>query len=190
MGNTKANVSAGKPAVAGAIYVGATTETAPTDATTSLGGGFTCLGYCSEDGLTNTLSIDADTIKAWGGDIVLTLEDGSNDTFQVTLIESMNVNVLKEVFGSGNVTGMTLSGGISVAVSVEEHAARMWVVDMVLKGGVLKRIVIPSGTITAIGEISYKDDDLIGYQITITAQSDNNGKYHYEYLKDATSSGS
>lgn len=185
--NNSANVSTGKPNVSGAVYVADTTATLPTTAVATLTG-FTCLGYCSEDGVTNTLEIESDEIKAWGGDTVLTLENGKTDTFQLTLIESMNLQVLKEVFVASNVTGSALDSGLAVAVNVAEHTTRSWVIDMVMKGNILKRIVIPKGTITSIGEISYKDDTPIGYAITITAQSDTNGNYHYEYLKAAGSS--
>lgn len=188
MANNAANVSTGKPKIGGAVFAGETTATLPTNAVSTLTG-FTGLGYCSEDGVTNTTEIEADEIKAWGGDTVLTLEDGKSDTFQFTLIESMNMDVLKEVYGESNVTGEALASGISVAVNVEEHKARAWVIDMILKGNILKRIVIPKGTITAIGEIQYRDDTPIGYAVTITAQSDSNGNYHYEYLQAAGTSG-
>ena len=54
MANNEAYVSTGKPKVGGAVYAGATNLTLPTNATSDLPSGFTCLGYCSEDGLTNT----------------------------------------------------------------------------------------------------------------------------------------
>lgn len=184
MSNNASNVSTGKPKVGGAVYAGATTATLPTAADSALTG-FTCLGYCSEDGLVNSTDIDSDTVKAWGGDTVLTLQTGKVDSFQFTLIESLNADVLKEVYGASSVTGSALATGISVAVSSKALEARAWVIDMILKGNVLKRVVIPNGTITDIGDIEYKDDDAIGYQITITAVADTSGNSHYEYLKTA-----
>lgn len=184
MANNAANVTTGKPKVGGAIYVAGTTATLPTAADATLTG-FTCLGYCSEDGLVNATDIESDIVKAWGGDTVLTLETSKVDTFQLTLIESMNPDVLREVYGQDNVTGTGLASGISVAVNSKPLVARAWVIDMIMKGNVLKRVVIPSGTITDIGDITYTDDDAVGYEITITAVADTSGNSHYEYLKSA-----
>ena len=176
------NVSVGKPKVAGAIYYAAAGTTLPTDATTALAGAFTELGYVSEDGVTNSMAIDSDNLYAWGGDLVCPIKTGFTDTFTFTLIESLNVDVLKAIFGSTNVTG-TLSNGISVNINDKYLTAQVWVVELVLKGSHVKRIVIPSGTITEFGDVVYKDDEAIGYEITITCSADSSGNPHYEYLK-------
>lgn len=185
MANVATNVTAGKPAVTGAVYraVLSSDLTIPTDATTALDTDFKALGYVSEDGLTNSNSPDSDIIKAWGGDPVLPIQTGKEDTFQFKLIEVMNVEVLKAVYGTENVTG-TLSAGVTVKANSKEQEEACWVIEMILRGGVLKRVVIPDGKITEIGDIEYTDEDAVGYEITVSASPDSAGQTHYEYIKE------
>ena len=186
MANTVGNVSAGKPAVSGAVYRAALSDslTIPTDATTALSADFKALGYVSEDGLVNTNSPDSDNIKAWGGDTVLVIQSEKPDEFQLTLLEVLNAEVLKTVYGSSNVTG-TLSGtnGMTVKATADEPEEGVWVIDMIMRGNVLKRIVIPDGKVSEVGEITYKDDEAVGYELTVQAMPDSTGVTHYEYLK-------
>lgn len=175
------NVTAGKPKSTGGVYRAALGSTLPTDATTALDAAFTNLGYVSEDGLVNENTPDSDDIKAWGGDTVLSLQTEKNDTFQLTLIEVLDVNVLSAVYGSGNVTG-TIATGITVDANGDEAEEAAWVFEMAMRGDVLKRIVLPDAKITEIGEINYTDDEAVGYEITLTAYPDASGNTHYEYL--------
>jgi len=185
MAQTTSNVTAAKPVTGGALYVAATTASLPTSTSASITA-FTGLGYISEDGLKNELTRDSEEIKAWGGDTVLQPQTGFTDKFTCTLIETLNTDVLKEVFGASNVSG-TLAGGVTVNVNSDELSERAWVVDMVMRGDVAKRVVIPNGKITEIGEITYADNEAAGYEVTITAFPDSSGNTHYEYIKEPAS---
>lgn len=178
-----ANVTCGKPKIGGSIFrapIG-TGTTIPNSATSVLGSEFKNIGYISEDGVTNTFSPDSDHIKAWGGDKVINLQKERPDDFKFKLIESLNVNVLKMVFGNSNVTG-TLESGITVKANSADLDEAVYVIDMVLKGNVLKRIVIPVGKITEVGDVVYADEDLVGYDTTLSCLPDTEGNSHYEYI--------
>lgn len=174
-------VSVGKPKVGGAVHWAPLGTTLPTSATAALDAAFAELGYVSEDGVVNNNSPESDSVKAWGGDTVLNLQTDRPDTFAFTLIESLNVDVLKTIYGSANVT-VDGNGNLTIKATAEEMTSGCWVFDMILKGGRAKRIVVPNGTISELGEITYKDDEAIGYNITITDVPDTTGGYHYEYI--------
>ena len=184
--NTVTNVTAGKPKVTGAVYRAPLGSTIPTDATTSLASAYVCLGYCSDAGLVNSNTRENTEIKAWGGDTVLNIQTGKSDTFKLSLIEALNVDVLKAVFGDSNVSG-TLATGITVNVNATELSDSIWVIDMVMRNSAVRRIVIPLGKISELGDTTYSDNAAVGYDITISATPDSSGNTHYEYTKRPTS---
>lgn len=188
MGNKVANVSAGKPNVGGAIYRAPLSAnlTLPTDVSDTLASDFKCLGYISDDGVTNTNSITSEKVKAWGGDTVLTTQTEKEDIFGFKMIEVLNEDVLKAVYGDSNVVVTEASGSnpkkVAVSVNSKEQPECAWVIDMILRGDKVKRIVIPDGKITEVGDINYKDNEAVGYDVKVTALRDSSGNTHYEYM--------
>ena len=178
-------IAVGKPKTGGALYYAPKGTAVPTDATTALGNTFIACGYISEDGMTHEITRDSEDIKAWGGDIVLSIQDEKTDTFSTVLIESLNIAVLKAYFGDSNVTG-TLADGITITANGNELPEKAWVIDMIMRNGALKRIVIPNGKVTSTEDITYVDNEVVGYGITITAFPDASGNTHYEYIKAAS----
>lgn len=180
--NTATNVTVGKPAVDGAIFIAPLNTTLPTSTTAALDAAFDCLGYAAEDGVTNDISPETTDIKAWGGETVVSVLTGKADKWTLTLIEAMNVDVLKLVHGDSNVTG-DLTNGIKVEANANVAVAHSFVIDMVLNNSHAKRIVLPSAVVTEIGEITYADGTAVGYQLTLSCTPDSDGNTHYEYIK-------
>ncbi|HEP5946899.1 TPA: phage tail protein [Streptococcus pyogenes] len=179
--NDTKNVTSAKPKIGGAIYSAPLSTKLPEKATDVLGDGFKNLGYVSEDGVTNEDTRSSENIKAWGGDIVGSVQTEKEDKFTYKLIESLNVEVLKEVYGAANVTG-DLSGGIQIKSNSKELEAHVIVVDMIMNGGILKRIVLPNAKVDEVGEIKYVDGEVVGYETTLKCFPDKEGDTHREYI--------
>ena len=97
------------------------------------------------------------------------------------MLESLNEQVLKEVFGDSNVT---VSGTkISIKKNAKELEEHAYIVEMILKGNKAKRIVIPSGKIVEIQDVSYVKNNAVGYGVSISCHPNTDGDTHYEYIE-------
>lgn len=180
--NNANNVSFGKPKIGGAIFSAPLGTALPKNAISGLDKAFKCLGYVSEDGITNENSPDSEETKAWGGDVVLVSQTEKKDSFTYTLIETVNINVLKEVYGPENISG-DIDSGITIKANSRPLEGHSIVIEMILKGGILKRIVLPNATVSEIGDIEYNDEDPVGYETTVSCVPDSDGNTHYEYIQ-------
>lgn len=175
-------VTVGKAPVGGSVWRAPIGTTLPTTASGELDDAFACLGYISEDGLTNSNSPETDVIHAWGGDAVLNVLTSKDDTFSFTLIEAMNIEVLKTVYGDDNVTG-TLSDGLTIKANSSAPEAASYVIEMVYNNSHVHRVVIPNAYVSEVGDITYADGDAVGYETTLFCTPDEEGNTHYEYIK-------
>ena len=189
MGNTASNVSVGKPEIGGAVFRAPLGTTLPTSPGTNLSSAFKCLGYISSDGVTNSQSRETSETTAWGGDVVLTPQTKKTDTYKMTLIESLNLEALKVAYGDDNIEGTSLETGITVKANSKELNHAVYVIDRIYNDGTKSRTVIPDGQPTAVDDINYKDNDPVGFPVTITAHpfESFSGDTHREYLKKTAS---
>lgn len=168
--NTVANVAAGKPLAAGGIWLAPIGSTAPSSVSATLDGAYKAAGYIGEDGVTEGGERSTTKIKAWGGDVVKVVQDEHSLTYTFRFIEAMNGDVLKAVYGDANVTttAATASTGTIHEVKVTGETLPHFQIVFEIKDGDNRiRISAPDVQITEVGEITYSDTDVIGYEVTI-----------------------
>lgn len=188
MADTAANVRIGKPASTGGVLVGAigASPALPTDATTALAVGFNGVGYIGEDGVTMTQGTDVKEIKAWGGDTVRKVQTSHDCTFKFIMIET-NQYSAKAYFGTSQVTytpaDATKGNRVAAQVSGAQLDHNKWVFE--ISDGLAKvRVCVPDGQITERGDLAFKTDEAIGYEVTVTAYPDGTGVKAYLYTDD------
>lgn len=186
MANSKAAVLVGTPDVTGSIYTAATTATAPTDATSTLGTGFTACGYVSDGGLQLTPSVSTADIREWGGNLVRRIVQTFDGTLSWEFLQT-DEETMKAAFGVSHVTvtAANQSHGKQLAVKLnpelpEDH---MWVFNM-KDGDARVRIVVPDGQVTTVGAVSFTSGDAVKWPITLSCYADAQGNCIYIYTDD------
>jgi hypothetical protein len=186
MANNSQNVVAGVPLATGGVLIGDLTAAEPTTAVSALTG-FTAAGYIGEDGVTETNERSTDRIRAWGGDTVKVVQTEHNVSYQFTFLETLNDEVLRAVYGEDNVTTTAATASTGTLHEVQVNAATLPHKSYVfeLKDGDKRiRIYVPDGQITEVGDITYSDSEVIGYQVTVEAFADELGNKAYKWLDD------
>lgn len=147
----------------GAIYVAATSATAPTGATATLTG-FTELGYVSSDGVTETRDRSTNQIRAWqNSDLIREVVTEATATFSAMLLETTS-DVLEAYYGA---TLDPVDGSFEVNPGTT-GGVRSFVIDLI-DGTDAIRTYIPRGEILSVGEQVYQNGEPVGYEVTITA---------------------
>lgn len=186
------NVVAGKPLIGGGIFVAPKGTSRPADATTALNASYKGTGYVSEDGVTETIDRSTDKIRAWGGDTVKVVQSEFGVEYSFTFIETLNSDVLKTVYGDANVTTTAATSSKGTLHKVKLNSAplpeQQFVIDM--KDGDATVRIDFIGQISEVGDITYSDDEVIGYPVTVTAIPDSNGDSALKYLDDGVKTGS
>lgn len=173
-------VSPAKPGVGGGVWVAPFDSTLPTDAGTALDVAFKSMGYVDEKGVTRNISRSNTVKHAWGGEPVAVLSNQKTETFKWKCIEPSNIDVLGLTFGEAS---GTLAEGITVKSKADISTPHAFVVSTIMSNNVHQRMVIPEGVVTDIGDIVYQDNELVGFELTITAIADEQGNTAYEYQK-------
>lgn len=184
--NNVAAVSTTKGVSGGYVYSAASSVDAPTDYTTALASGFVCLGFISEDGISESIETDTTALKDMNGDTVYTATSSRTETVTLKLIE-VNEPALKEIYGQDMVIVAQSGGAITVKHGDHSVANRVYVFELVLRDGRRWRQVIPAGQVTSVGDLSLAAGEISGREITITCNIDATGVSAYDYIQAVAS---
>ncbi|MGW1678499.1 phage tail tube protein [Saccharopolyspora shandongensis] len=172
------NAELARLGVTGALLTGPVGTAAPTDLAT-WASGMVDLGYISDDGITESRDENSESFTPWQSNAPIRVETTSSVvTFGATLWES-NFDTVSLYYRVG-LEDMTQTGtGDDAVVSFAEKGKpkrdlRAFGID-VIDGTYHRRIFLPYAEVTERGEITYRSNTLIGYQVTITAYPGSDG---------------
>lgn len=183
--NNVAAVSTTKGVAGGYAFSAASSATLPTDFSTALPEGFTCLGFVSEDGISETIDTESTTLNDLNGDPIYTATSRRTETVTLKLVE-VNAPALKETYGQ-DMVAVAASGDLTVKHGDHSNANRIYVFELVLRDGRKWRQVIPAGQVTSVGDLSLAAGEIAGREITITCNIDQTGVSVYDYIEAVAS---
>lgn len=183
------NVYAAEPSASGAAFVAPLGTTLPTSVDSPLGGAFVPLGYVGEDGITETSERTTDEKKDMGGRVVKVLQTEYNHSFTFVLLESLNADVLKTIYGADNVTVTPANSVHGTQVKVRKTSKKLphasWVFDtMDSELGAKYRNVVGDGQVISVGDVVMASSDTIEYEVELKVFETPTGEYVTTYTDD------
>lgn len=176
--NTGLDAELARLGVTGALRTGPLGSTLPVSMT-AWAAPIKNLGYISDDGITESRSEERTDFTSWQSLTPIRTEITSRQTtFQTTLWET-NWDTISLYYQVG-LDDVTLddTGAIDVVIFDEKgkpkRDLRVFGVDVV-DDVYARRAIIPYGEVTERGDIIYRSNTLIGYEVTITAYSGPDG---------------
>lgn len=150
---------------AGGVWVAPKGTTGPTDLAAP-GVGFVEAGWLSEDGVDLDRNESINDFFGWqGGAIVRSKRTSVKDSFHFVCLEETATTLGLYYAGVSPTTG---TGVDHFAITDQTKSdERAWVVDF-FDGDIQKRLVVPSGEVTARATVPHKNSDLTMYDFTVT----------------------
>jgi hypothetical protein len=180
MASNNLNVYAGEPLATGTVLVADLDTDGPTDAQDVLDVAFTDLGHVGEDGFTETVDRSIEKKKNWGGSVVKILQTDFTITIKFKLLESLNADVLKAIWGEDNVTVVAADATHGAQVYIKKTKKKLpklsWVIDSTdSELEAFYRNYIPIGQIMTLGDVVIVHTDTIEYEVELEVFEDSTG---------------
>ncbi len=194
--NDKDNVTIGRPKEGGAIFFAPAGTALPTDATSSLSAAFTCLGYVTEDGVTESVAEEGDDIQAWGPEDVMHSQTSYSKTLTLNLLETSKPAVLQFVYGKDNVT-INLDGSLKWRDTGKILPRGVFVVETLHNNGgdtprYHRKIYGDSQFVDRSGDHTYNNSDPLSFPVVVKAYkfadpADDVKTYSIDFMSTASS---
>ena len=159
-------------ALTGAISKAPLASTAPTDSTTVLAAAFVDSGGISADGVTLAMpgAGDVTPVKLWqGGLTARTLRVTSDDLPSLNFVMLETNKTAVETFFETTVTQTATNGSFTYSNTIP--TAKAYVLD-VIDGANTARYYAPRGVRAEVGDLVFKNDEPIGYEVTLELEFD------------------
>lgn len=120
-------------------------------------------GYVGEDGVNESVTKSVDVKVAWQNKTPLrrvTTEAGATYTFRLLQVNRENIELVRGAKISSDGT-VTVDAGV-------EHESFSWCIDIEDKNRSIRKW-LPSAVIEEIAEVTYQTEELVGWEITISA---------------------
>lgn len=178
-------VGVGSAAATGAIWVADKTVALPTDATTTLAGDYTLLGFTSDAGVQISEDSSTETIRAWEGRTeVYNVRSEYTESISFMPIQC-NADVAKLIWGPD----MVEVDGVTGAIHAKHHGGNIEPVSVVIETtprvGIVKRYC-GEFQLTERGEVTMDGTQVDARQLTFKAIADEYGVTMHEYTAFVT----
>jgi len=162
----------------GAVAVAATSVTAPTDAKSTLGTGWTSGGYVDENGISLQTTRSVTPLKDWSKAAIKEMLSDFGGSITVNFLQ-VDQFAAERLFGSSNVTvtAATSSAGEKIKVNIGANLppVESWCFSM-KDGDARLRVYVPRGQITEVAQMDFKPDTGLVFGGTIQCYDDGTGK--------------
>lgn len=156
--------------------------TAPTTPTAAYAAGWLEMGYISEDGITESGNVETTEIKAWqNGTTVRKVISAYDLVFKLTVI-TKDKDIWALWYPGSTIA--TAAGVTTTTVKAPTSDPKAFGFDVV-DGAKHERILVPKGEVTSRGDIVYKSDEPIGFELEITAYRASDGTVAIKLTDDA-----
>jgi hypothetical protein len=168
----------------GQMYVGPVGTPLPSDADSALNGGFTGLGFITEDGATLTVTPEVSDFMAWQSRSPVRREKTSQEIQIAAALMQWNEETVPFAFGGGDVSGS--AGNYRYDLPSDEAALdeRALVLDAI-DGDTHLRWVFPRGNVTEAVEAAFQRANPASLPITFKALAPSAGESPGYFLTDS-----